>query len=44
MITLGLAWISAHYNENYFLLFLGTVLIDIAIADAIGKIFNHKGD
>ena len=35
MITMLLAWIEAKYKHGYELLFIGTVLIDIEIIDAV---------
>ena len=37
MFTILLAWINAHYNCGYHLLFLGTVIIDLAVFDTISE-------
>jgi hypothetical protein len=40
MYTIALAWVNAHYNHDYELLFLGTVVIDIALINAIVKLWQ----
>ena len=38
MITLVLVWINAKYKHDYMALFVGTVVIDLAIIDLITKL------
>ena len=40
MITLILAWINSKYDTGYLTLFVGTVIIDIAIVDVISYILK----
>ena len=35
MITLGVFWISSVYGSNVILLYFGTVIVDLAIFDAV---------
>ena len=40
MFTVILAFINSKFKTNYELLFLGTILIDISIVDAISRHFQ----
>ncbi|MFA5583006.1 MAG: hypothetical protein WDA09_02230 [Bacteriovoracaceae bacterium] len=40
MFTIALAWINAKYKAGYELLFFGTVMIDLAAFEALGKAFG----
>ena len=42
MFTIVLAWINAHYNCNYELLFLGTVIVDCCLIDGITGVYKSK--
>ncbi len=37
MITILLAWLNAKYGCDYFLLFLGTFILDLALLDTISN-------
>ena len=39
MVTLLLAWMDGVYKQGFILLYLGTVLIDVTLIEALGNVW-----